>query len=110
MINQEFSYFIFFWLHCAVCGILVLQLGITPAPCALEAGVLTTGPPGKSLQFLIECPLCARNLASEKEILTLSLSLSIYIYTVLLAIQSQVLLASYNSSLTLDLKCLNVSL
>ena len=87
---------------------LVLQLGITPAPCALEAGVLTTGPPGKSLQFLTECPLCARHLASEKEILTLSLSL--YIYTVLLAIQSQVLLAPYNSSLTLNLKCLKVSL
>ena len=31
------------------CGILIPQLGIEPAPTALEGEVLTTGPPGKSL-------------------------------------------------------------
>ena len=29
------------------CGILAPQLGIKPAPAALESKVLTTGPPGK---------------------------------------------------------------
>ena len=35
------------------CGILVPQPGIKPSPSALEGNVLTTGPRGKSLIFLI---------------------------------------------------------
>ena len=36
--------------HCpAACGILVPSPGIEPASSALQGGVLTTGPPGKSL-------------------------------------------------------------
>ena len=33
------------------CGILVPRPGIEPASSALEGGFLTTGPPGKSLQY-----------------------------------------------------------
>ena len=36
-----------------VCGILVPGSGIEPTPSALEGEVPTTGPPGKSLYFLI---------------------------------------------------------
>ena len=35
------------------CGILAPQPGVEPAPPALEGKVLTTGPPGKSLSYLI---------------------------------------------------------
>ena len=39
-----------FWLFgLEACGIPVPQPGIKPVPSALEAEVLTTGPPGKSL-------------------------------------------------------------
>ena len=38
---------LFFFGHEA-CGILAPQTGIEPTPPALEGGVLTTGPPGKS--------------------------------------------------------------
>ena len=34
------------------CGVLVLQPGIEPSSPALEDGFLTTGPPGKSLEFI----------------------------------------------------------
>ena len=34
---------------CEACGILAPRSGIKPVPPALEAEVLTTGPPGKSL-------------------------------------------------------------
>ena len=34
----------------AACGILVPPLGIKPVSPALEGGLLTTGPPGKSLE------------------------------------------------------------
>ena len=33
------------------CGILAPRPGIEPAPTALEGEVLTTGPPGKSLEY-----------------------------------------------------------
>ena len=36
------------------CGILVSQLGIEPAPPVLEDEVLTTGPPGTSLCYIID--------------------------------------------------------
>ena len=36
------------------CGILAPQLGIKPAPPALEGKVLTTGPAGKSLTSLLK--------------------------------------------------------
>ena len=39
---------------CKACGTLALQPGIEPAPPALEDEVLTTGPPGKSLLFVLD--------------------------------------------------------
>ena len=41
------------------CGIIVPQAGIKPTGPALEDGVLTTGPPGKSLQ----CVFYAYNIS-----------------------------------------------
>ena len=41
----------FWFLDCEVHGISVLQSGIEPSPPALEGEVLTTGPPGKSLNI-----------------------------------------------------------
>ena len=49
---SQFVFFVFFftfWPHPAACGALVPQPGINPAPTVLEGGILTTGPPGKSL-------------------------------------------------------------
>ena len=43
----------FFWPHHTACGILVPRPGIEPAPPALEAWSLNTGPPGKSLNKYI---------------------------------------------------------
>ena len=43
----------FFWLHPTACGILVPQPGIKLMPPALEGRVLTTGPLGKSVSYLI---------------------------------------------------------
>ena len=37
------------WPHCAACGILVPWPGWNPWPLQLKRGILTTGPPGKSL-------------------------------------------------------------
>ena len=37
------------------CGILAPRPGIEPAPPALEGEVLTTGPPGKSLECFTFC-------------------------------------------------------
>ena len=42
-----------FWPHPEACGILSLPTRIKPAPSALEGRVLTTGPPGKFLQFIL---------------------------------------------------------
>ena len=39
----------FWFFGCEACGILAPQPGIEPTPPALEGEVLTTGPPGKSL-------------------------------------------------------------
>ena len=39
----------FWFLGCEACEIPAPQPGIEPAPSALEGKVLTTGPPGKSL-------------------------------------------------------------
>ena len=36
------------FLGCEACGILAPRPGVEPAPPALEGGVLTTGPSGKS--------------------------------------------------------------
>ena len=46
--RQKLEFSFFFWPHCAACGILVPRPGIEPVPPAVERGVLTTGPPGKS--------------------------------------------------------------
>ena len=45
--------FMFWFFGCEVCGILVAWPGLEPTPPALEGKVLTTGPPGKSLWFLL---------------------------------------------------------
>ena len=41
------------------CGILALWPGIEPKPSVLEEGVITTGPPGKSLEAGFQFP-CQR--------------------------------------------------
>ena len=41
----------FWFFGCEACGIVGPQGGMEPTPPALEGGVLTTGPPGKSLGF-----------------------------------------------------------
>ena len=50
-----FSFFssssFFFFFGCEACGILAPRPGIVSATPALEGEVLTTGPPGKSLQL-----------------------------------------------------------
>ena len=46
------AYLLFFFFGPKACGILVSRLGIEPSPPALEGKVLTTGPPGKSLDHL----------------------------------------------------------
>ena len=55
-----FLYFGFFGRE--ACGILAPQPGIEPAPPALEGEVLTTGPPGNPLYFLIFIYLVAPGL------------------------------------------------
>ena len=42
----------FWFFGCEACGILATQLGIEPAPSAMEGEVLTTGLPVKSLKVL----------------------------------------------------------
>ena len=42
--------YLFIWPHRTACGILVPQPGIKPGSTAVKALVLTTGPPGNSLQ------------------------------------------------------------
>ena len=44
--------FTFRFFGCEACGISAPQPGIEPSPPALEGGVVTTGPPGKSLERL----------------------------------------------------------
>ena len=44
---------LFFWLCRTAYGILVPRPGIEPESLAVKARVLTTGPPGNSLSFLI---------------------------------------------------------
>ena len=48
-------FFFLFWLHCKTSEILISQLVIEPSPSASEqaSGILTTGPPGNSLQFIV---------------------------------------------------------
>ena len=43
------SFFLCYGFLANICGILAPQPGIKPTPPALEGGVLTPGPPGKSL-------------------------------------------------------------
>ena len=51
-----------FWFFGLVaCGILSPWPGIEPAPLALEGKVFTTGPPGKSPWFCLDCVLLALN-------------------------------------------------
>ena len=47
MKTHLFFFFSCFWPH-VVCRILVPRPGIEPVPLAVEAGVLTSGPPGES--------------------------------------------------------------
>ena len=42
--------YIFNFLDCAACGILVSQPGVEPAPLVLKVGVLSIGQPGKPLE------------------------------------------------------------
>ena len=49
--NHRFCLFLFVF-GCVPCRILVLHLGIKPVPQHWNQGVLTTGPPGKSLEPL----------------------------------------------------------
>ena len=57
MMEKAFFYFkksshiyIFNFLDCAACGILVSQPGVEPAPLVLKVGVLSIGQPGKPLE------------------------------------------------------------
>ena len=45
-------FYLFFFFDRKACGILVPWPKIEPIPPALEGGFLTTGPPGRSLEFL----------------------------------------------------------
>ena len=47
-----FLFYVFF--DHEACGILAPRPGIQPAPPALEGEVLTTGPPGKSLEWVLK--------------------------------------------------------
>ena len=51
--SRVLFYFLKIWLCHAACGTLVLQAGIELMAPALEVGVLTTGPPRKSLSSLL---------------------------------------------------------
>ena len=42
----------------APCGILIPQPGLNPHPLEWEHGILTTGPPGKSLQLYVSILVC----------------------------------------------------
>ena len=68
-----FSFFLY-WRHHAAHGILVPQPGIEPKPMpiAVEAGVLTTGPPGKSGVWgrMDTCICMAEALCSAPEPIT----------------------------------------
>ena len=48
-----YYYYYYFWLYCVACGILVPRLGIEPWPQQWKHWVLTTGPLGNSLNFII---------------------------------------------------------
>ena len=48
-----FLFYILFFYEREACGILAPWPGIEPAPRALEVEVLTTGPPGKSLDYFL---------------------------------------------------------
>ena len=48
---QHCFYFTFWFFDHKACGFLVPQPGIKPVSPSLEAKVLTTGPPGKSLKL-----------------------------------------------------------
>ena len=53
-----FVFFFFFWPCYVAFRILVPQLGIEPRPPAVKHGILTIGPPGKSLK---DCALIIAN-------------------------------------------------
>ena len=46
--QRNILFFIIFWLPCTACAILVPQPGIKPTLPAVEAWILTSGPPGES--------------------------------------------------------------
>ena len=50
---MEINFVLFFGPHCAACEVLVLQPGIEPGSTAVKVQVLTTGPPGNSLNFVL---------------------------------------------------------
>ena len=53
VIHLRVVFFSFFWPYCAACRILVPWPGIEPGPWQWKPQVLTTGPPGNSLQLRI---------------------------------------------------------
>ena len=54
--------FMFWFFDCMACGIIAPQPGIEPSSPALEGKVLTTGPPGKSLNDLFKYSLSIRKV------------------------------------------------
>ena len=54
MLHYDFCFMFWFFGH-KTCGILAPQPEIEPMPLALEGKVLTTGPPGKPLDWTLEC-------------------------------------------------------
>ena len=71
---------VLFWPCCTACGILVPQPEIEPTPPALEAGVLTTGLPGKSLliQFYYLESVCSDYLFIHDSVLEDCVFLEMY--------------------------------
>ena len=54
MLHYNICFMFWFFGH-ETCGILAPWPGIEPTPLALEGKVLTTGPPGKPLDWTLEC-------------------------------------------------------
>ena len=50
--REMWTTFLFFWPRCAVCRILAPQIASNPCPLRWKHGVLTTRPPGKSLDLV----------------------------------------------------------
>ena len=53
------------------CGILALRPGIKPTPPALKGEVLTTGPPGKSLEYCVLNKACLQEKRVNQGLLDL---------------------------------------